>query len=373
MPDEEKKNPEVEPSSEEVAETTPVVEEAKPVEAPAVVAEEKAPEAVPATPTPVAASSAGVLVLQWLTYAFWGWLILGLIWLMTIVLVNAILDEPVTGMVPYAIAASIVLLPLAFFTDRMYSKQEPPKKAGGEAVIMIVHAVLFAILGILALIITVFTSINLTISINGAASNDAQLVFLMVTGFSALLWAGAFLRTLNPFHSKKPNRIYSLSMLGLTILLLALALVGPLAKSFATRTDRLIEQNLPSIETSIDAYAQQNNKLPDSLKDLSLDARETTKLIDDGLVEYKKEPTVTKKNLVTGSTTTAYRYQLCVEYSQATKNRSGYSSLYKKEYQSYISTSSHGKGKECYKLESSVTDYTKTTDKEDVDVKVENL
>lgn len=362
MPDEEKQEDKpVEVTSEPTAEP-------KVVETPE---EPKTPETT--TPAAVVApthSSAGSLVLQWLTYAFWGWLILALIWLVTIVLVNAILDEPVTGMVPYAIAASLVLLPLAFFTDRFYAKQEPVKKIGGEAVIMVIHAVLFAILGIIALIVTVFTALSFTINITGASESDSQLVALLITGFTTLLYAAAFLRTLNPFQNKKPVRIFRLSMLGLTILLLVLALVGPLAKGFATRNDRLIEQNLSYVESSISSYIQDNEKLPDSLNDVKPTSEEAEQLIKDNLVTYKKDPAVTKENLLKTSTTTEHRYQLCVVYAEASKNSDRYPMSYqinKKEYATYLSTSNHGKGEVCYKLQ------TTTTKDKDSDLKVEVL
>lgn len=341
MPDEEKKNPEVETTTEEVQTETTTVEQK--------------PEATPAAPTQ---ASAGSLVLQWLTYAFWGWLIIALIWLVTVVLVNAILDEDVAGAVPYAVAASLVLLPLAFFTDRAYSKREPLKKANGEAVIMVIHAVIFAISGILSLIFAVFTSINLVITTSGSSQTDTQLVALLVSGFATLAFAAAFLRTLNPFHSSKPNRIYRLSMVGVTALLLIFAIAGPIAQSIATRNDRLIERNLSSVESAISSYIQDNNKLPDNLNEIEIQNDDAAGLVKDGLVEYKKEESITTRN-TRAYTTTEYRYQLCVEYSRESKNRNTYPMAYeinKKEYQSYLSTSNHGKGEECYKLQTTTTE-----------------
>lgn len=381
MPDEENKNPEAETPVE--SETTAVAEEKQittpnntaPV-APEAAATSQATEATAPANAP-APSTAGTLVLQWLTYAFWGWLILGQIWLMTVITVNAILNEPVSGMIPYAIAASVVLLPLAYFTDRFYSKKDSVKKTGGEAVIMIVHAVIFAILGILALILAVFTSINLALSLGTSGSTDSQLTVLIVSGFAALSYVGAFLRTLNPFHSTKPNRIYSIAMLGLTVLLLMLAFIGPLMKDIATREDRLIEDNLSSVEASVSSYIQDNNKLPDSLKDLSLSNPGATQLVDKGLVEYKKDGSVKTQNLLYGSTTIEHRYQLCVNYKEASSSRDGYSypSSYqakRNQYESYVNTSYHGAGKECYKLQATVSD-SDYVNKPNADVQIEKL
>lgn len=305
-------------------------------------------------------ASAGELVLQWLTYAFWGWLILGLIWLLYVVLANTILDQSVTSVVPYAIAASVVLLPLAFVTDRFYLKREPLKKVGGTAIIMVIHAVLFAVLGIIALIVTVFTAINFTITVTGASDADAKLVSLLVTSFATLLYTAAFLRTLNPFKSKKPLHIYSIAMLSLTVVLLIAAIAGPLAKGFATRNDRLIEQHLSSVETSISTYAQDNGELPDTLDDVIPNSPEAEQLITEGLVEYKKEGSVTTQQDALNGSTIEHRYQLCVEYKEAAKYDGNYSTSYrvgKKEYTSYVSTSYHGAGKECYKLKAVVPMY----------------
>lgn len=294
--------------------------------------------------------SAGVLVLQWLTYAFWGWLVLALLWLMGVVLANALTDEPSTSMIPYAVAASIVLLPLAFVTDLFYRKYEPLKKVGGAAIIMIIHTVLFALLGIVSLIVTIFTALSMAIEASGS---DAPLVVIGTAGFATLLYAGAFMRTLNPFKSTKPLFIYSLVMVGITAVLLLFAIVGPLAKSVATRGDRLIEQNLSSVEASIGNYVRENNKLPNSLEDITLSG-EAEQLIEQDLVEYKKEASVTTS--IGGSVATEHRYQLCVTYAEA-KGDYVRPYQYKGEYTTYASTSSHGEGRICYKLQSTAYDY----------------
>lgn len=303
-----------------------------------------------AHPTPVH-SSAGILVLQWLTYAFWGWLVLALLWLMGVVLANALLDEPSTDMIPYAIAASIVLLPLAFVTDLFYRKHEPLKKVGGAAIIMVIHTVLFALLGIISLIVTIFTALNMVIEVN---DTEEQLVTIGTAGFATLLYAGAFVRTLNPFKNTKPLFIYSLVMVGLTAILMLFAIVGPLAKSVATRSDRLIEQNLSAVENTISTYAREEGALPNSLDDVTMSG-EAQQLIEQNLVEYKKEGTVTVP--AAGSVATEHRYQLCVTYTAS--NNYGYARDYQleDEYTDYASTSNHDAGRTCYKLKATTYDY----------------
>jgi len=297
-------------------------------------------------------NSAGVIVLQWLTYAFWGWLILGLLWLMGVVLSNAILGESTNESVPYAIAASLVLLPLAFFCDFFYRKHEPVKKAGAAMVIMVIHAVLFAVLGILSLIVTVFIGIDMLI--NTPRSSDGQTVALLVAGFAALLYVGAFLRTLNPFKGKKPAVSYGILMAVLTVILLGLAVAGPVVNSIASRGDRTIEQSLPRVQTSIEEYINENKKLPATLNEVTFNDTEANELVQDNKVEYKAVGTVDKASL-TSDTNTTYRYELCVDYKAAKNNENTRrTNSPSASYSTYLSTYSHDAGRTCYKLQQTV-------------------
>lgn len=319
-------------------------------------------------PTPQT-SSAGVVVLQWLTYAFWGWLILGLLWLMSVVLVNFILGESVNETVPYAIAASVVLLPIAFVTDLFYRKHEPAKKAGGAMVIMVIHTVLYALLGIISLIVAVFIGVNSLINIGEPI--DSQMVGLFTALFAALLYAGIFLRTLNPFRSRKFSISYGISMIVVTVTLLALAIAGPVVASVASRGDRVIEQGLPSVQGAVSTYIIDNNKLPPSLKDVTINNKDAKKLVDENKVEYiavGKTESVKVKNSQVNSQA-YFRYQLCVEYKAASDSRYDrdyYGGSGTDGYSSYISTYSHGEGRTCYKVQQSATS-------SDVDMNIDNV
>ena len=302
------------------------------------------------TPQHPQQSSAGVIVLQWLTYAFWGWLIAGLLWLMSVILINAILKESVSGAVPYAIAASIVLLPIAFFCDFFYRKHEQTKKVGAAVVIMVIHAVLFALLGIGGLIIAVFTGINALINIGEPINN--QMVVLLVAAFAALLYAGAFIRTLNPFKSKKPLLAYGVTMASLAFILLIFAVVGPVVTSVASRGDRLIEQGLSSVQASINDYIVENNQLPSSLRDVTLSSTDAEDLVTNNSVIYKADGEKTRtsaKNM--NRTSVEYNYQLCVEYKTAQNSGSNRATNTSNDYSSYLTTYSHGTGNTCYKLQ----------------------
>lgn len=296
-------------------------------------------------------SSAGVIVLQWLSYAFWGWLILALIWLVSITLTNAITGVAVEDLVPYAMAAAIVLLPIAFVTDLFYRKHEPRKKEGAATVIMVIHAVLFALLGIGSLIITVF--IGLSMIIGSGGQSDAQTISLLTAAFAATMYILAFVRVLNPLKISKVAFFYGVGMLVLTIVLLVLGTVGPMVKSISLRDDRRIEKNLSYVESGVSDYIRDNKKLPDSLNDVDYSQTDAKALVNDGLVKYKKEQSVSTDSQISSiSNRTEFRYQLCVTYKQeSSQKRYNYSS---NDYSSYLSTSGHDAGEVCYKLKTLV-------------------
>jgi len=312
------------------------------------------PTAEPAVSTEAAVvkpaeNTPGVIILQWLSYAFWGWLILAIIWLLSIVLINALLDDPVSGAIPYAIAAGVVLLPIAFLTDLFYRKHEPIKKTGVAMVIMVIHAVLFALLAISALIVAAFNGLNLLIVTTTGVTG--MTVLLLVAAGSTLLYAATFLRVLDPFKTKRPVFIYSIAMVAVTVLLIVLAIAGPFAKAFATVNDRRLEQSLPSVSQSINQYIETNEKLPTNLGEVTFDDDDAKALVEDDLVTYKAEKGVANAFL---PSRIEYRYQLCATFKE--KDDSSYSARYAdNDYSSYLSVSGHAKGEVCYKLSETIT------------------
>lgn len=298
-------------------------------------------------------SSAGVIVLQWLTYAFWGWLILGLVWLMAVVTSNAIAGADVDSMIPYAIAASLVLLPIAFVTDLFYRRHEPVKKSGAATVIMVIHVVIFALLGIGSLIITVFTVLSMFVGTGGAL--EEQTAAIVTELFATFLYAAAFVRTLNPFKTRKLALFYGLGMLAVSIIVLALGVFGPMVKAVTERDDRRIETNLSSVQSSISDYVDDNKKLPEALGDVTYDSPDAGSLVKDGLVRYEKvaSPKAAKSGLFETDkyASTEYRYKLCVTYKGS--SNSDYDNSYsssRDEYSSYLYVSGHDAGDVCYKL-----------------------
>ncbi|OGL24112.1 hypothetical protein A2791_04400 [Candidatus Saccharibacteria bacterium RIFCSPHIGHO2_01_FULL_46_30] len=322
------------------------------------------PEATIAEPKVIAPeahkqASAGHIVLQWLTYVFWGWTILGLVWLMVIVLGNAVTGNDTSSMVPYAIAASLVLLPISVVCDVFYSRHELRKKTGASMVVMIIHAVIFALFGIGALISGILLAIELFI---GTSSSTGSWTTVWLYSFlaSAVVYALTFLRTLNPFHSFKIGRWYTIFMVLVVGVFIALGVVGPLAQARLTKDDRRIETNLSVISSAVERYTQDKKALPTNLSQIDVSGSpDAGALISDNLVTYKPEGSVKSTNTFRQDRATAsdtdYRYQLCVTYMKA--SGTGSPRTYSDDnsgYQEYLYIEGHPAGEVCYKLKTTI-------------------
>ena len=290
----------------------------------------------------------GVIILQWLTYAFWGWLIIGLIWLIALVLMHTLTEskEAVIDMLPYAIAGTIVVLPIALICDLFYRKREPKKKTGGASVIMIIHAVIFALLGIGALILAAFMLVNMMLT--SSRDIDGQLVTVYTAGSAAALYTFAFLRTLQPFK-KSLSILYSSVMATAATLLLVFAFAGPLISSLSMKQDNLIRNSISTIHSSVSDYINERGELPASLADVSIQDEESLALIQEGKITYKAEGKAIQVSSYGTKNTPVLRYQLCTTFEHARNNSSTIRSS-RTEYQSYPDTYRHPAGPVCFKL-----------------------
>ena len=318
-------------------------------------------------------NSAGLIILQWLTYAFWGWTILTLVWLLYIVLASTIDGLDTIDMIPYAIASSLVLLPISFVCDWFYGKKEPQRKTGAAMVVMVIHAVIFALFAIGSLISAVLILVQTMISTS--SDSGSHMVWLITLFVSSLIYTATFVRTLNPLPRLRLNRIYPLVMAVLITVLIVLGFVGPVAQATLTKDDRDIVNYLPYVVTEIDNYVYKNDKLPSSLSEVSF-SNGDKEIIDRGLVEYIKEDssTISKieiyddaDNDTESGDSTFYRYQLCVTYKQKSQNSSSYyyrsnESRVASEYSNTLYIDEHPAGKVCYKQEAS-TNVAKTIEK----------
>jgi len=172
-------------------------------------------------------------VLQWLTFAIMGWTILAISILIATVLAYYIIGSGNGVFTPYAIASVIVLLPIALALDFVYSKRETEKKTGGTAVVMVIHAVLFALFGVGALVAIVFSVVSVF-----TGATDAK--HAAVTGSSAavilVLYVAIFLRTIRPNRPRWLHRVAILVLLVVATVTTAIGIAGPIATTGATRS-----------------------------------------------------------------------------------------------------------------------------------------
>jgi hypothetical protein len=320
----------------------------------------------PQTSAPSHHTNASTIVLQWLTYAFWGWTVLIMSILTAVVLSTLLGDNETNSFTIYAVAGILVLLPISVVCDVFYSKQEPDKKTGAASIVMVIHAVLFALFGIGALIGAVFSLVSMFTSSSDSTVSQVALYSSIIIFF---LYVATFLRTLNPPKFPWIRRAFTIFMVLSVGIVAVFGIVGPAAHERATRTDRLIDENLYQVTDSISSYSRKNNSLPSNLSQLSLHG-DAKKLIDDNLVRYEANALPASSNLNNTSTSSystytynlsnkTYYYQLCVDYKKEKKDKySSYRDDYstdKDGYTSYISTSSHPAGEKCYKVKT--TDY----------------
>lgn len=298
-------------------------------------------------------SSPGLIVLQWLTYALWGWTLIATSILAGIVLTFFLIKDSSIGDAPlYFMAAVLVLLPISTICDIFYSKHEPVKKSGASSVAMIINAVIFALFGIGSLIAVVFSLVTLFIS---SSNLESTLVTLYVAIIVAILFGALFLRTILPKKLYGMRRFFIIFMMVAIGTICAFSIFGPTIEARLTRNDKLIASNLDIVSDAVNSYTSTNDRLPDSLSTLKL-ADDAKKLVSDNLVSYKKDTKSSSVNYLHDKT---FYYQLCVTYKKASGTSNDiYRGLSEDdEYSSYISTYYHPSGYTCYKVET--TNYNK--------------
>lgn len=314
-------------------------------------------------PSKTDAPTTTALILQWLTYAFWGWAVLSLSVLTGLVIFNFLKGSDNGDSTPYAIAAVIVLLPISVLCDYLYSKTEPYRKTGAAQVIMVIHAVIFALFGIGALIIAVFSLVRLATSSGDATSTLSALYTAIII---ALIYGITFVRTLNPVRGNWIKKVYTTAMIVVVGIITVLGFIGPVASARLIRDDKLIEQNLPNLSQSISNYAQSNNKLPTSLNELQLTG-DTRQLTVRNLVKYtaNTKPSIENNTISSRPVPAIYPpqsingkqffYTLCVTYKKAKQTDPSFQKPMLEAspnsgYIQYVDSFMHPSGNVCYKL-----------------------
>ncbi|NCU40636.1 hypothetical protein EOL73_02665 [Candidatus Saccharibacteria bacterium] len=312
-------------------------------------------------------TSPATLILQWLAYAFWGWLGVVIIWLSAITFSFFVqgneFDGNIAEAVAYPLAATIVLAIIAVISDMFYSRREcTTKKTGMESIIMIIHTVLFALLGIAAIVVAVFSLINMLISTGVSVGNGAKItLYTSFVGF--VFYAVLALRVALVGNVKNIRKISWITLLSINVIMLITSLVGPIAFSINTKQDRLIETSLNSIVESINQYVDKNNKLPDSLSSISLNNKDAETVIAEELIKFKpniKPAENIRQNIsayLSENTTVkndqkTFFYEICTTY--IAEKKVSWNDISPEEYPNYISPySAHPKGDYCYKLSTS--------------------
>lgn len=320
----------------------------------------QAPVATPTTEPekPKSLNNPGVIVLQWLVYAFWGWTVLA-ICIMTWAIISYFMDgTDVSDGALYGVAALLVLLPLSLACDIFYHKQEPEAKTGAASIIMIIHSVIFALFGIGALISAVLSGVNLLIGDSTTGVLNTLLTSLVVFGIYLLV----FLRTLLPKRISIIRTIFLVVTTALIAIICVASFVGPVASKKLIQYDEKLNTALNSVVDSVSSYADRNKQLPDSLTELDITDDESAKVVNQGLISYQQKGESVLKS------SQSFYYQLCVTYKRSTINSRTTSlntvvakankakaaayqlSVDDEDYETYISTYSHPAGRHCYNM-----------------------
>lgn len=347
----------------------------------------------PPSVTPKLQNSSVTLVLQWLSYASWLWFSGAILWLSAVVIGYFVEGSSVVSeveMVAYPIAAAVVLLLTSAVIDLFYARREPAHKEGFATVIMVIHAVIYALCGIGMLIITVFSLINLLIQ--GGTTNIAgkgSLVILLMSLVGLVVYIGLIARITLSARIKRLPIVIAAVMAVLCIGFVIAAFTGPVANAIVAKQDKQLETALPDVAYAVDDYVRSNGKLPNSLESIDFSnsyyggsAEDTKAVVAQGLVKYTPNTKAPRdegsiyytqgedSSLRTGESTKSsyltYYYRLCVTWHAEKKtggyttdpvpaddlsSTSGVSSSVIND-PSYITTYTHKKGEQCYDLSS---------------------
>lgn len=297
--------------------------------------------ALPAGPSP-----AIQIVWQWATYVLWIFVLFALSVFLTALLDYFFNDRSGSDFeyAVYFFAALLCLTPLAFFTDKMYRKNEPAEKHGFAAVVMVLNAiiVLLAVLG--GLITAVVSLVSLLINTTATDLGITIASSLIVTTLGLML----LMRIVNLPRFAKLAKWFPMIVVGVAVIATIFAIAGPFRSLIASKTDRLIERNIMTLDSEIQTYAHNQGQLPTSLSDLSLDSSyqsEAKVLITRNLVTYKPGGGMGQASL----SETDLAYELCATFQNA--KGTGVTD----DTNLYTVNSDHGKGEQCYRLE--VTSY----------------
>jgi len=296
----------------------------------------------------------GNIVLQWLTYAFWGWTVLAMSFLTAAVIAYFINDTNSGDVIVYGIAGIAVLMPISIICDYFYKKHEPVKKTGSASIVMVIHAVVFALFGVGAIILAVFSVVALMLML---ATGDTKSYYTTIFSsiIIAVLYAAVLLRTLNPRKMPWVRRFFPIFMVVVVGVIGIIGILGPFMGQKSIKNDQMKQAALSNISDDIATYVSENKQLPENLDTIKNNANDDAKvLLENGSITYKKSSNLTSKvmtvdgQFVNSLASSKYSYQLCAKFDKASKDSTNKKDSYTPSglYNAY-----HDKGNYCYQIE----------------------
>ena len=293
------------------------------------------------------------IVWQWVSYGLWEWALISLSILLTVTFsyyLNTSYNSNYSWVV-YVLATMVCLLPMAFIANMIFSKREIPQKHGFSAVVMVLNAVVVFLATIAGLIGLVISVLQMFVSSTPSSNTKIYIISsLIVVVLSAML----FVRIINPSRLSKFIRLFPYVVIAVAGIALVLTVAGPFKSEISNRQDRLIEDNLPLLNSSIQDYVSTKGSLPESLNSLDLSNQSGPKtLVSKNLVSYQNlGPTNVSKYSYSTTyaqpTQLSYSYKLCVTYKKAKKPPTYQGTIIDSVNSTYIDTSNHSAGQQCY-------------------------
>lgn len=293
-------------------------------------------------------------VWQWLCYSLWE---------LALISVAAALGTSLSyffiikidnyGFAIALLGAMITLVPLAIVMDFFYRRRETIAKRGFPAVVMGIHSVGAFILSLFALIwIVTFALVRW---VDSAALDNPKAIGLLGAILVLLFNVALFVRITDTKLAPLTRRIFPGATATLSVLALALLLLGPIKHLSEVKSDIKIDRGLPTVDTAVMDYETSHSKLPPNLAVLTTDSASFSDLNDEGkylishdLISYKANTSAPTKADPTSSQT--FYYQLCATYHGTSGTPAGGTMG-----ETALNSGDHPTGFTCYHLNSDGT------------------
>jgi len=309
-------------------------------------------------------SSPVLAIFQWLSYAFWGW-----VGVATAALVGVSASYALNGYsgdyesVAYVVAAVLVLLPIALITDVLFAKQEKNEKTTAAMIIMVIHAVLFALIAVGALATVVFSLVSMVIGdstgINGA------LVTLITAGTVFVFFGALTLRIMRPAVGSPLRLIVRSALTVAVVAAMIWGIAGPVTQTVLRRDDDQTVRALQNLQFLISSAVTQNGELPITseqifanpvyLSNEEIDAIQAAQA--DKRLTYSPNIRPAETATQDGEEITTFFYEICATFEYEDENRNerlgGYAMTDEAGFSETIPAASSDAGEQCFQLKQS--------------------